>query len=160
MSDLFGALRALAEGDVEFVIVGGVAAVLNGAPVNTFDLDIVPARNEANVARMIRVPGALGAVYRMHGDWQIAPSESHLASPGHHNLRTRYGALDVMGTIGAGLSFRDLLPHTVGMDLGDGLSVRVLDLETIVKLKEELGTEKDVAVLPVLRRTLEQKRKI
>src|ERR1017187_10583240 len=49
-SDFLGALRALDEGGVEFAVVGGLAAVLNGAPVNTFDLDIVPARDEENVA--------------------------------------------------------------------------------------------------------------
>jgi hypothetical protein len=39
-SDFLAALRALREGGVEFAVVGGLAAVLNGAPVNTFDLDI------------------------------------------------------------------------------------------------------------------------
>ena len=44
-------LRALVEAGVEFIVVGGVAAVLNGAPVSTFDLDVVHARDAANVAR-------------------------------------------------------------------------------------------------------------
>ncbi len=33
-SDFLAALRALREGGVEFAVVGGLAAVLNGAPVN------------------------------------------------------------------------------------------------------------------------------
>ena len=33
-------LRSLKDHDVRFIVVGGVAAVLNGAPVNTFDIDI------------------------------------------------------------------------------------------------------------------------
>ena len=41
------------------------------------------------------------------------------------------------------------------METGGGVQVRVLDLATIIALKEELGGEKDRAVLPVLRRTLE-----
>jgi hypothetical protein len=45
------------------------------------------------------------------------------------------------------------------MEVGSGVRVRVLDLQTIVALKEELSGEKDLAVLPVLRRTLELKRK-
>jgi hypothetical protein len=45
------------------------------------------------------------------------------------------------------------------MDVGEGILVRVLDLETLIAIKEELGGEKDRAVLPVLRRTLEEKRK-
>jgi predicted nucleotidyltransferase len=45
------------------------------------------------------------------------------------------------------------------MDIGDGIHVRVLDLETIIAIKEELGTEKDLAALPLLRRTLKEKRR-
>jgi hypothetical protein len=36
--------------------------------------------------------------------------------------------------------------------------VRVLDLETLIAVKEEVGGEKDIAMLPVLRRTLEESR--
>jgi hypothetical protein len=155
-SDFLSALRALREGGVEFAVVGGVAAVLNGAPVNTFDLDIVPARDEENVARLLRVLDTIDAVYRMQPDRRLKPSASHLSSPGHHNLITSCGPLDVLGTIGRGLGYEDLLPHTIYMETGGGVRVRVLNLATIVALKEELADEKDLAVLPILRRTLEQ----
>ena len=156
-SNFLTALRALHEGGVKFVIVGGLAAVLNGAPVNTLDLDIVPARDEANVARLLRVLDALEAIYRMQPERRLRPDASHLSSPGHHNLITNCGPLDVLGTIGGGLGYEDLLPHTVEMETGGGVRVRVLNLATIVALKEELAGEKDLAVLPILRRTLEQK---
>ena len=158
-SSFLTALRALHEGGVEFVIVGGLAAVLHGAPVDTFDLDIVPARDEANVARLLRVLDALDAIYRMQPDRRLKPDASHLSSPGHHNLITNCGPLDVLGTIGGGLGYEDLLPHTVEMETGGGVRVRVLNLATIVALKEELAGEKDRAVLPILRRTLEQKQR-
>jgi hypothetical protein len=158
-SDFLTALRALAGGGVKFVVVGGIAAVLHGAPVTTFDLDIVPARDEENVANLLRVLDGLGAVYRGQTKRQLKPTTSHLSSPGHHNLITSCGPLDVLGTIGAGLSYEDLLPHAMGMDLGEGLRVPVLGLEKIIALKEELGLDKDIAILPVLRRTLEKKRK-
>jgi hypothetical protein len=158
-SSFLAALRALREGGVEFAVVGGVAAVLNGAPVNTFDLDIVPARDEKNVDKLLRVLDAIDAVYRMHPGRQLKPNASHLSSPGHHNLITSCGPLDVLGTIGRGLSYEDLLPHTIDMETGGGVQVRVLNLETIVALKEELAGQKDLAVLPILRRTLEQKQR-
>jgi len=44
--------------------------------------------------------------------------------------------------------------------IAEGLRIRVLDLETLIAIQEELGGEKDRAVLPILRRTLEEKRKI
>jgi hypothetical protein len=45
------------------------------------------------------------------------------------------------------------------LDIGEGIRIRVLDLETLIAMKEELGGEKDVAVLPILRRTLSEIKK-
>ena len=157
-SNFLASLRALRQGGIEFVVVGGVAAVLNGAPVNTFDLDIVPSRDDENVAKLVRVLDSVNAIYRIQPERRLKPNASHFRSAGHHNLITTLGPLDVLGTIGKGLAYQDLLPHSIEMSLGEDLRVRVLDLATIVALKEELGGEKDLAVLPVLRRTLEQKR--
>jgi len=151
-------LRALEEGGVQFIVVGGLAAVVNGAPIDTFDLDIVPARDEENLARLLGVLDNLDAIFRIQRERRFKPNMSHLRSAGHKNLDTRYGPLDVLGTIGRGRSYEDLLPHTVELDVG-GMRVRVLDLATIVELKEELGREKDRAVLPVLRHTLEEQRR-
>jgi hypothetical protein len=81
--DFLGALRTLREGGVEFAVVGGLAAVLNGAPVNTFDLDIVPARTEANVAKLL---GVLETLDAMQPDRRFKPNAGHFRSPGHHNL--------------------------------------------------------------------------
>ena len=85
---------------------------------------------------------------------ELRPSESHLATPGHRLLQTRCGPLDALGSIGKGRTYADLLPHSHPVDLAPGLRVRVLDLETQIAIKEELGGEKDLAVLPVLRATL------
>jgi predicted nucleotidyltransferase len=71
---------------------------------------------------------------------------------------TRLGPVDLLGTIGKGRSYQDLLPHAAETELGKGLRVRVLDLETLIAVKEEVGGEKDIAMLPVLRRTLEESR--
>ncbi len=157
-ADFLSALLALRRGGVEFVIVGGIAAVLNGAPVNTFDLDIVPDRTEANVDNLVAVLAGLDAFYRVQPGKRLRPNSSHLSSAGPHNLVTRCGPLDVPGTIGQGLGYPDLLVHTTEMELGDDLRVKVLNLGTFIELKEELGGEKDLAVLPILRRTLAEKK--
>lgn len=158
-TDFLAALRALSSGGVEFIVVGGLAAVLNGAPVNTFDLDIVHRRTDANIERLLTVLTALDAVYRMHRERRLKPISSHLGAPGHHNLITSCGPLDVLGTIGRNLGYEDLLPHTVTMQIDSGIAVRVLDLDTIIEVKEQLGGEKDKAVLPTLRRTREEERR-
>ena len=152
-------LRLLAQTGVEFVVVGGVAAVLNGAPLNTFDVDIVHSRDAANIARLLTVLDRLDAIFRVQPERRLKPDASHLEGPGHLNLITRFGPLDVLGAVGASLAYEQLLPHSSEMAIGGGARVRVLDLETLIELKEKLGGEKDRAVLPVLRRALKEKRK-
>src|SRR5215469_7894203 len=95
---LFRMLRALHEADVEFVLVGGLAAVLHGAPINTFDVDVVYSRHETNIGRLLAVLGELDAVYRIQPERRSRPSASHLTSAGHQNLLTRFGWLDLRGT--------------------------------------------------------------
>jgi hypothetical protein len=153
-------LRALRVAAVDFIVVGGLAAVLDGAPVDTFDVDVVHSREPANIARLLPVLDALDAVYRIQPSRRLRPTASHLESAGHQNLVTIYGPLDFLGTIGRNLNYADLLAHSAEKDVGEGLRIRVLDLETLIEIKEQLGGEKDRAVLPILRRTLEERRKL
>ena len=45
------------------------------------------------------------------------------------------------------------------MRIGEGFQIQVLDLEMLIELKEQLRGEKDLAVLPILHRTLEELKK-
>jgi len=154
---LFPVLRAFVEADVEFVLVGGLAAVLNGAPVHTFDVDIVHSREPANAERLLAVLDVLEAVFRAQPERRLKPTLSHVSGPGHLNLLTRFGPLDVLGSIGRGLVYEDLLPDTAVLDIGSSTTIRVLTLEKLIELKQELGGEKDRAMIPILRRTLREK---
>jgi len=64
--------------------------------------------------------------------------------------------MDLLATIGPNLGYQDLLPHSNEMNIGEGIRIRVLDLETIIAVKEQLAAEKDLAVLPILYQTLRQ----
>jgi hypothetical protein len=152
-------LRILSTCRVDFIVVGGISAVLNGAPVNTLDLDIVHSRAPENIARLLKALEELEAEYRYTGGRKLKPAESHLASKGHQLLITRFGPVDVLGMVGNDLSYDDLLPHTTEMLVTETLTARVLNLETLIEIKEGLGTAKDHATLPLLRRTLEERRK-
>jgi len=152
-------LRALVEGGVEFIVVGGVAAVLNGASVDTFDVDIVHSRDSADVNRLLAVLDSLDAISRLEPERRLKPNATHLSGTGHVNLITRYGPLDVLWTIGQNLAYEDLLAHSLQMEIGGGVQVRVLDLETLIAVKETIDGEKDRAVLPILLRTLEESKK-
>ncbi len=123
----------------------------------TFDLDIVHSRKRDNIERLLRALEALDAHYRTSPEKNIMPAETHLASEGHQLLMTRFGPLDVLGLIGSGHQYEDLLAHSVQMRVGENLTVRLLDLATLIETKQETAGEKDRAALAVLRRVLEEK---
>jgi hypothetical protein len=150
---LFARLRCLCDEGVEFILVDTVAAVLHGAPIVTCDLEVVCSREPANTDRLLRALKSLDASF------PLRPDRSHLEAGGHLNLITPFGPLDVLGTIGQGLGYSDLLPQSTEMDIGGGLRIRVLNLETIIAIKEQLASEKDLAALPLLRRTLIEARR-
>ena len=154
--DFRAILAALVRAEVEFVVVGGVGAVLHGVPATTFDLDIVHGRDPENRRRLFAVLQSLDACFREHLPKRLAPTLDDLASAGHLLLMTSAGPLDLLGTVTGGRDYAALVPHCGWMDAGEGVGVRVLDLETLILLKEETGREKDRAQLPLLRRTLEE----
>jgi hypothetical protein len=152
-------LRLLAAADVEFIVVGMTAGVLQGAPVTTLDLDVLHRRTPENVARLLKALRELRAVYR--GDpRRLSPTESHLAGPGHQLLETVNGDLDCLGSIGDGQSYEELLGSTVDIVLSGGLHIRVLDLPTLIELKTRAGRPKDLAAIPHLEATLKEQQKI
>lgn len=149
-------LRALADSGVEFVVVGGVAAVLQGAPIVTFDLDLVHRRTTENVTRLLAALEALRARYR--DPRGLAPTASTLLGPGHHLLTTSHGPLDLLGAIADGLTYEDLVPDTLSLDV-HGAAIPVLTLARLIEVKQAAGRAKDLAVLPTLRATLEESRR-
>lgn len=112
-------------------------------------------RSDQNVDRLLSVLEKLNARYRSPRGTDLRPSRSHLLSEGHQLLITDNGPLDLLGSIGKGNDYDDLISHSVEMDVGQ-LTLHVLDLETLIEIKEELGQPKDKAVLPILRATLEE----
>jgi hypothetical protein len=151
-------LSLLLTNDVEFVVVGMTAGILQGAPATTLDLDIVHRRSPENVARLLRVLAELNAVYR-HDPRSLRPQESHLISAGHQLLTTTHGDLDCLGALADGVGYDELLAQTVEMALPGGLTVRVLGLSALISAKERAGRPKDLAVLPLLRATLDESRR-
>jgi hypothetical protein len=138
-------LKVLTRHRVDFIVVGGVSAVLHGAPVTTFDLDVVHARNRENIARLLSALEELKGVYRAQPERQM------------RSVLTKFGPLDVLGMIGKSRTWEDLRPHSRTMEIEPGLAIHVLDLATLIAVKEELGFPKDTAVLPVLRQALKER---
>jgi hypothetical protein len=156
-TDFLAVLTSLAKHEVEFIVVGGVAAVLQGAPVATFDLDVVHSRSPENVHKLLKALDDLGASYRTGASRELKPDVSHLSSSGHQLLMTRFGPLDLLGSIGKGHHYDELVNHATEVEAALALQIRVLSLSWVIKTKEETGHEKDAAVLAILRRTLEER---
>lgn len=152
--DFITILHELTQRQVDFIVIGGIGAVLQGAPLATFDLDLVHSRAPENLDRLVSVLQALDTYYREQSARRLRPTVSHLAGPGHHLLMTHAGPLDLLGTVSKGREYKDLLDHTIELEITSETHVKVLDLSILITLKEELGREKDLAVLPILRRTL------
>jgi hypothetical protein len=157
--DYLALFRALHDHGVEFIVVGGVCAVLHGAPVTTFDLDVVHARTPENVDRLLKALKDLGATSRSHPGRKVVPGRSHLESGGHQLLSTVHGPLDLLGSVGLGRGFVELKPQSTEVELAPDLTIRLLGLEALIELKEEVGHEKDLATLPILRQTLRERDK-
>jgi hypothetical protein len=145
-ADLDALVQALLDANVEFIVVGGAAAVLHGAPITTQDLDIVHRRTPENVHRLSALLDKLDATFRGR---DLRPSEDLLAGHGQLNLSTALGPLDPLCVLHDGRGYDELLPHS--QILTDGLSqIRVLDLETLIAVKAAAGRARDKLVLPIL----------
>ncbi|HVR21013.1 MAG TPA: hypothetical protein VMS65_14980 [Polyangiaceae bacterium] len=139
------------------MMVGGLAAVLQGAPIVTADVDILHRRTSENVQRLLAALQELDAVYRLDPR-RLKPTEAHLIGPGHALLSTKFGDLDVLGTIFADVTYDDVAAETIAIELGE-ITIRVLELSRLIESKEFAARPKDAAMLPALRATLEEIRK-
>lgn len=149
-------LRILQDHGVHLVLIGGFAAVIHGSPYVTFDIDVVPSRDPANLDRLST------ALKQMHARvWTASEPEgipfdhdaASIADVGVWNLVTDLGRLDLTfepaGTGGYEDLARDALRLTIL-----GAEVDVASLADVVRSKEAADREKDRLVLPVLRRLL------
>ena len=153
MTDLTTLLERLHESGVEFVLVGGLAAVSQGAPVTTFDVDIVHRIDDQNVERLLAFLTTVNAKHRGRGDRTLRPTARDLSAGGHCLLMTDLGPLDILGHIEGGRGYEQLVGDSVEVPFR-GRTVRVVKLELLVALKRESGLPEDRERLAVLEATL------
>ncbi|MDM8516008.1 hypothetical protein QUF76_07405 [Desulfobacterales bacterium HSG16] len=153
--DLGALIKGLKGAGIEFIIVGGVAAVAQGAPVTTFDLDIVHRQTDENIDKLMDFLASIGAYLRRPDDKIMKPTEEYLKGKGHVLLTTRFGPLDILAVIEKGCGFEELISDAVEFEF-QGRVVHVLDLAAIVSLKRDSKDPKDRLRLPVLEEALRQ----
>jgi predicted nucleotidyltransferase len=142
-------LAQLADAGVEFVLIGGAAALIHGAPITTQDLDILHRRTPDNVARLLTILERLDASIVDLARRRLPPSAEGLQGPGQTLMNTSLGRLDALGSLHDGRGYEELIEHTDVVEL-DGVELRVIDLETLIEIKASTGRAKDRLVVPIL----------
>ncbi len=137
-------LRLLAEGGLEFALVGGFAAVVHGSSYVTQDVDVAIAFTEENLEVLLRLLAPHHPVLAQRPDLSLLdePMAKLMQARGLY-LDTELGRLDVLRTIAGLGEYEDL--ETVERELL-GTRIRLLSLDALIASKQHLGRPKDHAV--------------
>ncbi len=155
-------LAALHEANVRFVLIGGMAAILHGDVGVTLDIDIAPANDPDNLARLATALRALDARIRTDDTPRGLPFDCsagflrNLGPDAILNLTTRAGALDVSFTPAGTGGYADLRRDAVAMDAAEGVTILVASLADVIRSKSAADREKDRRALPRLHELLER----
>lgn len=152
-------LPVLAQARVEFILIGGVAGIVHGASRLTYDVDVVYARNAANLKRLADslrffAPYLRGAPAGLPFAFDVPTLRNGL----NFTLTTTLGDIDLLGEVVGGGGYRDLLAHTVEV-AAFGVKFKCVDLPTLINLKRAAGRPKDLESLAELQALLEERRR-
>ncbi len=146
VDDLKLLLRALNDHGVDYVLIGGYALYALGYQRGTVDIDILlPAtleQGERTKRALLLLPD--GVAKDLEPDWFVEGETIRVADA---------FVVDLMFNA-CGETYESLLPHAVTLDF-DGVSVRTLDLEGLLKTKRT-SRDKDKLDREVLERALDE----
>lgn len=148
--DPIAALQALSDADVEFVLIGGVAARIHGSPTVTRDVDVCHAQDPQNLERLSRVLRALHA--RLRGVEEDVPfllDARTLGAGGAFTFVTDVGDIDIRAVPAGVEGYEQLAASAVSVDLGD-LVVKVCALDDLIRMKRAAARPKDLIEVEVL----------
>ena len=152
--DLERLLAVLHDGNVEFVIVGGVAATIHGSARLTSDLDVVYARGRENLDRLVAAVQPLEPYLRGAPPGLPFRFDAETLRKGlNFTLTTTAGPLDLLGEVAGLGGYENALEHSIEVQLF-GAPTRCLDLEALIRAKRAAGRPRDletIAELEVIR---------
>lgn len=143
-------LAELARAGVDFVVVGGVAVVVQALPRFTRDLDICYATDNANLQRLGSLLVSLGARLRgVEEDLPFVADARTLRGAQMLTLSTRAGAIDLLVDPPGSPGYAALRRRADTIELG-GASVRVASVEDLIRMKRAAGRAQDLIDLEAL----------
>ncbi|HXG55177.1 MAG TPA: hypothetical protein VNJ03_07325 [Vicinamibacterales bacterium] len=158
MNGGFGTLlRALADGHVRFIIIGGVAATVHGSARHTRDIDVVYARDDENVRGLVTAlapyaPYLRGAPAGLPFRWDTATVRAGL----NFTLTTAAGDIDALGEVVGGGGYENLVRDSEEIE-AFGVRALCVTLPMLIALKRAAGRPKDHEVLAELELLLEER---
>lgn len=145
-----GLLGQLVAGDVDFVVIGGIAAIAHGSAHFTQDLDIVYAPDEENLDRLGRVLVTLDARLRgVTDDVPFVPDGRTLRRTRVLTLETPIGLVDLLAEPDGAPGYEELKAHAIPATLA-GVTVRIASLEDLIAMKKAAGRPKDLVAVEEL----------
>jgi hypothetical protein len=143
-------LETLLRHRVRFVVIGGIAGRLLGSPTLTNDLDICYARDRKNLAALSAALLELEATLRGAPEGlPFRPDVPALEAGDHFTFKTNAGNFDCIKTPAGSGGFQDLIAGATIMSIGK-MSVPVVAIEDLIRLKEAAGRPKDRVELEIL----------
>ncbi|MFV1986064.1 MAG: hypothetical protein ACC682_02195 [Gemmatimonadota bacterium] len=152
-------ITALDAHGVRYVLIGALAARLQGFPRVTADADITPARDPENLARLADALRDLGARVYTESVPEGLPYDWDARALGRGemwNLITEAGRLDLIFSPAGGLDFDALLPAAVEFEVY-GTTLHAADLSDIMRLKEAADRPQDRQDVVVLREMIRRR---
>jgi predicted nucleotidyltransferase len=157
VTDFRALLVALAQARVEFVVIGGAAAVAHGSARLTQDLDLVYRRTPENVTRLVRAlspfkPYLRDAPPGLPFVWDEKTLERGL----NFTLTTHLGDIDLFGEIAGGGGYDELAADAVRIEVF-GMSCLCLSLPQLIRVKRAAGRPRDLEALAELEAIQEER---
>lgn len=144
-------LKVLFDARVDFVLVGGVAAVAHGSATFTQDIDVAAAFSAENLRRLTEALAPYHPRFALTVDKRpVDKTPEELSQFKNLYLLTDLGRLDLLSEIPPIGSFEQVRARAEEIELL-GYRCRVISLDDLIEVKESLGREKDRAVLMELR---------
>jgi len=152
-------LECLDRHGVSYVVIGGVAAMLQDVPIpETLDVDVVPEREPKNLNALAAALGEMDARLRVPGDPDgvaIPLDERTFKNISTLTFVTRFGPFDILFEPSGAPGYAELQEHALVLERF-GIEIAVASLDDLMAMKRSTGREKDAAHLLILEEYLEQ----